>query len=66
LFKPGRVGLPPSDVGDLIWLCLCDAKPKVGYPILRRPFMDRTLPRLLNPRAVDRVIAMRLGFPKPQ
>jgi NAD(P)-dependent dehydrogenase (short-subunit alcohol dehydrogenase family) len=66
MLKQGREGLPPSDVGDLIWHCLSDAKPKVRYPILRRPFMDRTLPRLMNPRAVDRVIAKRLGFPTPQ
>lgn len=60
----GKVGLPPSDVGDLIWLCLSDPKPKTRYHILRNPFMDRTLPRLMNPRTVDKVIAKRLGFPK--
>lgn len=60
----GKVGLPPSDVGDLIWLCLSDPKPKTRYHILRNAFMDRTLPRLMNPRTVDKVIAKRLGFPK--
>jgi NAD(P)-dependent dehydrogenase (short-subunit alcohol dehydrogenase family) len=60
----GKVGLPPSDVGDLIWLCLSDPKPKTRYHILRNPFMDRTLPRLMNPRTVDKIIAKRLGFPK--
>ena len=60
----GRKGLPPSEVGDLIWRCLTDANPKVRYAILRRPFMDRTLPRLMNPRTVDRIYAKRLGFPK--
>jgi NAD(P)-dependent dehydrogenase (short-subunit alcohol dehydrogenase family) len=64
MLKQGRDGLPASDVGDLIWLCLSDASPKVRYHILRRPFMDRTLPRLMGPRAVDRIIASRLGFPK--
>lgn len=64
MLKQGRQGLPPSEVGDLIWRCLTDAKPKTRYAILRRPFMDRTLPRLMNPRAVDRIIARRLGFPK--
>lgn len=61
----GRAGLPASEVGDLIWRCLTMAKPKTRYHILRRPFMDRTLPRLMGPRAVDRVLAKRLGFPKP-
>ena len=64
MVKQGKVGLPPSDVGDLIWLCLSDPKPKTRYHILRNAFMDRTLPRLMNPRAVDNIIAKRLGFPK--
>jgi NAD(P)-dependent dehydrogenase (short-subunit alcohol dehydrogenase family) len=63
MVKQGKVGLPPGDVGDLIWLCLSDAKPKTRYHILRKPFMDRTLPRLMNPRTVDKIIAKRLGFP---
>jgi NAD(P)-dependent dehydrogenase (short-subunit alcohol dehydrogenase family) len=64
MMKQGREGLPPSAVGDLIWHCLTDPNPKARYHILRRPFMDRTLPRLMNPRAVDKIIARRLGFPK--
>lgn len=64
MVKQGKVGLPPSDVGDLIWLCLSDPKPKTRYHILRNPFVDRTLPRLMDPRTVDKIIAKRLGFPK--
>lgn len=64
MLKQGKDGLPASDVGDLIWKCLTDANPKVRYRILRNEFMDVTLPRLLNPRTVDKVIAKRLGFPK--
>ncbi len=60
----GRKGLPPSQVADLVWRCLTHPNPKVRYAILRRPFVDRTLPRLLNPRVVDRIYAKRLGFPK--
>ncbi len=60
----GRKGLPAADVGDLVWLCLTDPKPKTRYKILRRPFMDVTLPQWLGPRAVDKIIAKRLGFPK--
>ena len=60
----GRKGLPASDVGDLIWRCLTDAKPKTRYHILRNAFMDRTVPRMLNPRTVDKIIAKRLGFPE--
>lgn len=64
MLEQGRKGLPPSDVGDLIWFCLSDPKPKTRYHILRNAFMDRTLPRMMNPRTVDRIIAKRLGFPK--
>lgn len=64
MVKQGREGLPASDVGDLIWRVLDDDEPKTRYHILRRPFMDRTLPRWLGPRAVDRIIAKRLGFPQ--
>ncbi|HRE42627.1 MAG TPA: SDR family NAD(P)-dependent oxidoreductase [Terricaulis sp.] len=65
MLKQGREGLPAADVGDLIWLTLTHPKPKTRYHILRRPFMDRTLPRWLGPRFVDNVLAKRLGFKKP-
>lgn len=65
MVKQGKVGLPPEDVGNLIWLCLSDPKPKPRYRILRNEFMDVTLPRLLGQRTVDKIIAKRLGFPKP-
>ena len=64
MLEQGRKGLPPADVGALIWFCLSDPKPKTRYHILRNAFMDRTLPRMMNPRTVDRIIAKRLGFPK--
>lgn len=62
MLKQGREGLPASAVGDLIWRCLSDPSPKVRYAILRRPFMDRTLPKMLPARMVDRIFAKRLGF----
>lgn len=64
MLEQGRKGLPASDVADLIWRCLTIDNPKVRYAILRRPFMDRILPKLINPRAVDKIYASRLGFPK--
>jgi hypothetical protein len=60
----GKQGLPASDVGDLIWRCLADEKPKARYAILRRPFMDRRLPKLLPTRYVDGIYAKRLGLEK--
>jgi NAD(P)-dependent dehydrogenase (short-subunit alcohol dehydrogenase family) len=64
MISQGRKGLPAGDVGELVWFCLTDPKPKTRYKILRRPFMDVTLPQWLGPRAVDKIIAKRLGFPK--
>jgi NAD(P)-dependent dehydrogenase (short-subunit alcohol dehydrogenase family) len=64
MLQQGAEGLPPADVGDLVWECLSQPRPKTRYAILRKPFMDRTLPRMMGPRAVDRIIAQRLGFPK--
>jgi NAD(P)-dependent dehydrogenase (short-subunit alcohol dehydrogenase family) len=64
MLSQGKKGLPPSDVGDLIWLCLSDPAPKPRYRILRNEFMDVTLPRILGQRAVDKIIAKRLGMSK--
>lgn len=64
MLEQGRKGLPASEVADLIWRCLTIDNPKVRYAILRRPFMDRILPKLINPRTVDKIYANRLGFPK--
>jgi NAD(P)-dependent dehydrogenase (short-subunit alcohol dehydrogenase family) len=64
MLAQGKQGLPPSDVGDLVWHCLSDPKPKVRYEILRKPLMDAALPRMLPPRTVDNIIAKRLGLTK--
>ena len=64
MLAQGRAGLPASDVGDLVWRCFTEPNPKTRYRILRNEFMDVTLPRMLGPRAVDKIIAKRLGFPQ--
>ncbi len=64
MLKIGKAGLPPEDVGALVWRILNDPSPKVRYAILRNPLMDSVLPRVLPPRFVDRMIASRLGLSK--
>lgn len=64
MINQGKVGLPAEQVGDLIWTTLTDPNPKVRYAILRRPLLDRQLPRWLPPRMVDNIIAKRLGLTK--
>ena len=59
MLAQGKQGLPAKDVGDLIWTCLSTGKPKTRYAILRKPFMDRTLPRLLGSRAERRRRALQ-------
>lgn len=62
----GRNGLPPEDVGALVWRVLTDASPNARYAIMHRPFMDGALPRLLPKRVVDSIVAKRLGLTKSQ
>ncbi len=58
----GKAGLPPEDVGALVWRILTESNPKVRYAILRNPLMDSVLPRVLPQRFVDRLVARRLGI----
>ena len=64
LANVGATGLPAEDVGALVWRVLTDEKPKTRYSILRRPFKDEMLPRLLPKRLIDRIVARRLGLIK--
>lgn len=65
MVRNGKQGLPAKDVGDLIWRVLTQEAPRTRYAIMRNALRDRVLPRLMGPRAVDRIIARRLGFPRP-
>jgi NAD(P)-dependent dehydrogenase (short-subunit alcohol dehydrogenase family) len=64
MVQQGKDGLPAELVGDLIWKTLTTPKPRTRYAILRKPFLDGKLPRMLPTRMVDNVIARRLGFSK--
>jgi hypothetical protein len=66
MLERGRDGLPPEDVGALVWHALTSENPKARYAILRNALMDRTVPRLLPTRVVDRMIARRLGLAPKQ
>jgi NAD(P)-dependent dehydrogenase (short-subunit alcohol dehydrogenase family) len=57
-------GLPADAVGALVWRVLTIPNPKTRYSILRRPFMDEDLPRLMPKRVVDRAVAKRIGLTK--
>jgi hypothetical protein len=60
--QQGAAGLPPDAVGKLIWRALTSPAPKTRYAILRDWFTGWTLPMLMAPRTLDRVIARRFGL----
>lgn len=64
--EAGRNGLPPEDVGALVWRVLTEEKPKARYAIMNKPLLEGTLPRLLPKRVVDGIVAKRLGLTKKQ
>jgi NAD(P)-dependent dehydrogenase (short-subunit alcohol dehydrogenase family) len=61
MMKLGETGLPAERIAEVVFEALTAAKPKVRYQITpdqMRHFMTATLPK----RAVDRIIAKRLGL----
>ena len=61
MMKLGETGLPAERIAEVVFEALTAAKPKVRYQIApdqMRHFMTATLPK----RAVDRIIAKRLGL----
>ncbi|MEO1252864.1 MAG: SDR family oxidoreductase [Pseudomonadota bacterium] len=59
----GEEGLPPEDIGALVWKIMSAGKPKVRYAILRNKLLMWTLPRLLPKRMLDKVLADRFDIP---
>ena len=58
----GRKGLPPADVGTLVYEALTTAKPRTRYAILRNSVTRWLLPRLLPDRTLDRLLGKQLGM----
>ncbi|MEH2487878.1 SDR family oxidoreductase [Bradyrhizobium sp. AZCC 2230] len=61
MMKLGETGLPAERIAEVVFEALTAAKPRVRYQITpdrMRHFMTATLPK----RAVDRIIAKRLGL----
>jgi NAD(P)-dependent dehydrogenase (short-subunit alcohol dehydrogenase family) len=55
-------GLAPEDVGRELMEILSCAQPRTRYAPVPNKWMSWTLPRLLPPRWLDRIIAKRLGL----
>lgn len=58
----GRRGLPPAKIAEVVERALTAARPKARYAVVPGKFVNWTLPRLLGPRTVDRLLAKRLGL----
>lgn len=58
----GETGLDPDDIGKLVVQIFDDPSPKTRYPTLKNTFTRWTLPRLLPPRMLDRLLARRIGL----
>jgi NAD(P)-dependent dehydrogenase (short-subunit alcohol dehydrogenase family) len=60
--ETGRKGLPPEDIGALVYHALTSARPRTRYAILRNSLTRWLVPRLLPDRALDRVLGKQLGL----
>ena len=58
--RTGRSGLPAEAVGAAVWTALSASRPRTSYPVIGRRLMNWTIPRLIPPRILDRLIAKRL------
>jgi NAD(P)-dependent dehydrogenase (short-subunit alcohol dehydrogenase family) len=65
MMKLGETGLPAERIGEVVFEALTTAKPRVRYQVTPDPvrhMMQATLPK----RAVDRIVAKRLGLLPPE
>jgi NAD(P)-dependent dehydrogenase (short-subunit alcohol dehydrogenase family) len=60
MIADGRKGLPPERIGAVVRHALTVARPRTRYVAMRGPLLGFTLPRLLPPRLLDRLIARGL------
>jgi NAD(P)-dependent dehydrogenase (short-subunit alcohol dehydrogenase family) len=62
--KLGENGMEPEVIGKLVVQILNETSPKTRYPTLKNKFTRWTLPRLLPPHRLDRLLARRVGIEK--
>lgn len=62
LVAHGRRGLPPSAVASAVWTALSAPNPRQRVTVMRRKFMEYTLPRLFPDAVMDGLIAKMFGL----
>jgi NAD(P)-dependent dehydrogenase (short-subunit alcohol dehydrogenase family) len=60
----GRKGLPPERIGEVVKTALTTARPKTRYTVAPNP-VQQLMSAVLPKRAVDNLIARRLGLAPP-
>lgn len=60
--KTGRAGLPAEQIAAVVWQALTDPRTAPRHAVVGGKFANWTLPRLLPPRTLDRLIGGRLGL----
>lgn len=60
--QQAAAGLPAEAVGKLVWRVMTMPSPKTRYAILRDWLTGWTLPMLMAPRTLDRIVARRFGM----
>ena len=61
IIERGRLGFPPSRVGDVVLTALTAPRPKLRYTVTPTPF-EQFVVRSLPKRLIDRITARRLGW----
>lgn len=62
MVRSGKEGLPPENVGEVVWRALTVRKPRVRYAVVRGNFFRQVIPSLLPKRLIDQIVAKALGF----
>jgi NAD(P)-dependent dehydrogenase (short-subunit alcohol dehydrogenase family) len=65
MLSDGRKGLPPERIAATIWEALSAPRPRTRYAVVPRKLINWTIPGLLPPRLLDRLIAGFLGLRAP-
>jgi len=62
ILPEGRKGLPPEEVGEVVWKALTARHPRLRYAVLPGGVLRGSVPAFVPRRLVDRVIARMFGL----
>ena len=62
MIKGGRAGMEAEEIGKIIAAALTVARPRTRYAAVKGALLNVTLPSMLPPRIVDRLIGRQVGL----